>query len=117
MIDVLKPTETQGNFVFTVPGQNLEKNNIVFLVKNIVDGFLDELDFLIEGEEKELGRHKNYETNELLGLVVLGILNNTISCRGLEKWAKNNDETCTYILNSKKQVNQQYLDFFKEKNY
>jgi len=113
MIDALKPVETQCNFVLSIPGQNLEKDNIVFLVKNIVNGFLEEFAFLVKDEEKKLGRHKDYETNELLGLIVLGILDETTSCRGLEDWAKDNDEKCTYILNGKKPSKSTISRFFQ----
>ncbi len=49
-----------------------------------------------------MGRPKTYKTDELLGFIVWGILNNKNSCRELENWVKNNDETCNYILNNKK---------------
>jgi transposase len=113
MIDALKPIETQCNFNLTIPGQNLEKNNIVFLVRNIVMGFLEEFRFLLKGDEKKIGRNKDYKTIELLGLVVLGTLNNVNSCRGLEKWVKNNDETCTYVLDNKKPSKSTISRFFK----
>jgi len=102
MITALKPIEMQSNFILNVPGRNLEEKNIAFSVKKIIHLFLDKFGFLIEDEKHKVGRPKTYETDELLGLILLGAINDKNSCRKLEQWIKNNDETCNYILNNKK---------------
>ena len=102
MINALKPIEIQSNFILNVPGKNLEDENIAFSVKKIIRLFLDEFRFLIEEEKHKLGRPKTYETDELLALILLGAINSKNSCRKLEQWIKNNDETCNYVLNNKK---------------
>jgi hypothetical protein len=114
MISAKKPIEIQSNFIFNVPGKNLEDDNIVFLVKRIIHRFLEEYEFLLENEEKPLGRHKDYKIHELLGFIVLGVLNNKTSYRKLEEWAKNNDETCNYILNNKRPSKSTIGNFWNE---
>ena len=84
MISAKKPIEIESNFIFNVPGKNLEENNIVFTVKKLIHQFLEEFHFLIEDEEKPLGRNKTYKTEELLGFIVLGVLNEITSYRKLE---------------------------------
>jgi transposase len=101
MIAASRPIEIQSNFILNVPGENLEKTNIVFTVKKIIHDFLHENKHLIANEYKTLGRDKTYHPDELLGLVVLGIMNNITSCRKLVEWRKDNSETCCYILNNK----------------
>lgn len=72
------------------------------LLNGLFRVFLEEYEFLLENDRKDVGRPKTYKTDELLGFIVWGILNNKNSCRELENWVKNNDETCNYILNNKK---------------
>ena len=114
MISTLRPIEIQSNFIFKVPGKNLEKDNIVFTVKKIIHLFLEKFEFLVENEKEKRGRPKVYKTDELLGLIVLGALNNKNSCRKLEEWIKNNDETCNYILNNKKPHKSTINNFFND---
>ena len=102
MVNAAKYREIQSNFVLNVPGENLNHNNPVFLVDRIIHGFLSENSFLLPNKETNRGRRKTYQTGELLGFIVWGVLNGITSCRGLENWLKNNDETCNYILNNKK---------------
>ncbi|KZX15584.1 hypothetical protein MBCUT_14190 [Methanobrevibacter cuticularis] len=114
MIKALKPVELQSNFQWSIPGMNLEDENIVFTVKKIIHTFLIEFDFLLEKKENNVGRPKKYEADELLGLIVWGVLNNKTSCRELEQWIKNNDETCNYILNNKKPSKTTISRFYNE---
>jgi len=102
MISSSKPISTQSNFIFKIPGKNLEENNEVFTVKKIIHEFLDKYDFLLENEKRKVGRHKTYKTDELLGIFVLGVLNEKTTYRKLQKWINNNDEACNYILNNKR---------------
>ena len=102
MINAAEHRGIQSDFVLNVPGQNLGIDNIVFTVKWIIQSFLEEYEFLLENDRENVGRPKTYQTDELLGFIVWGILNNKNSCRELENWVKNNDETCNYILNNKK---------------
>ena len=95
MICTSKPIEIQFNFILNVPGQNLKKEHIVFTVKKIILEFLNEFDFLIN-KKTGRGRPKDYETDELLGLIVFKRLNNKNSCRELADWTEDNDETCNY---------------------
>lgn len=102
MVSAAKYGEIQSNFVLSVPGENLDDDNPVFLVERIIQGFLSENSFLLPDEETKQGRPKTYQTDELLSFIVWGVLNGINSCRGLENWLKHNDETCNYILNNKK---------------
>ena len=102
MVNAAKYREIQSNFVLNVPGKNLDHDNPVFMVEQVINSFLSENSFLLPNEETKLGRRKTYKTGELLGFIVWGVLNGITSCRGLENWLKNNDETCNYILNNKK---------------
>jgi transposase len=102
MVNAAKYRQIQSNFVLNVPGENLDHDNPVFLVKHIIQSFLSENSFLIPKKETNWGRPKTYETDELLGFIVWGVLNGITSYRGLVNWLKNNDETCNYILNNKK---------------
>jgi transposase len=101
MVNAAKYREIQSNFVLNVPGENLNHDNPVFLVEWIIQSFLSENSFLLPNEETKRGRPKTYQTDELLSFIVWGVLNGITSCRGLENWLKNNDETCNYILNNK----------------
>ena len=102
MVNAAKYREIQSNFVLNVPGENLNHDNPVFMVEWVIRSFLSENSFLLPNQETNLGRPKTYQTDELLGFIVWGVFNEITSCRGLEKWLKNNDETCNYILNNKK---------------
>jgi transposase len=102
MVNAAKYREIQSIFVLNVPGENLDDDNPVFLVKRIIQGFLSENSFLLQNKETKQGRPKTYQTKELLSFIVWGVLNGITSCRGLENWLKNNDESCNYILNNKK---------------
>jgi len=117
MITALKPIEIQSNFIFNVVGQNLDKNNIVFTVKNIVSRFLEKFEFLLENEKIKCGRPKKYKTDELLSLIILGVLNNKTSYRKLEEWIKNNDETCNYVLNNKTPSKSTISRFYNENRF
>ncbi|MDR0913417.1 MAG: hypothetical protein LBM96_12590 [Methanobrevibacter sp.] len=76
MISAIKPIETTTIFIFSVPGQNLSEDNIVFTVKRLVHNFLCEKEFLVEKKEKKVGRSIEYKMDELLSLVVYGVLYN-----------------------------------------
>ena len=102
MVNAAKYREIQSNFVLNVPGENLDDDNLVFLVERIIQSFLSENSFLLSDEETKQGRPKTYQTGELLSFIVWGVLNGINSCRGLENWLKHNDECCNYILNNKK---------------
>ncbi|MCK9467747.1 MAG: transposase [Candidatus Absconditabacterales bacterium] len=112
MVNAAKYREIQSNFVLNVPGENLNHNNPVFLVDRIIHGFLSENSFLLPNKETNRGRRKTYQTGELLGFIVWGVLNGITSCRGLENWLNNNDETCNYILNNKKPSKSTIARFF-----
>jgi transposase len=108
------PIEIQSNFILNIPGENLEKTNIAFTVKKIIQNFLYERKHLIENEYKKLGRNKTYHPDELLSLVVLGTINKITSYRGLVEWRKENSETCCYILNNKTPSSSTIGRFYKE---
>ena len=40
--------------------------------------------------------------NELLGFVIYGVYNSRFSCKKLDNWINNNDESVNFILNDKK---------------
>ena len=88
MFNASKPIEIQSNFIFNIPGKNLEEDNIVFTVKKNIHLFLDKFGFLLEDEKHERGRPRIYETEDLLGLIVLGTSNNKNSCRELKNGQK-----------------------------
>ena len=102
MISASKPNVGPCEFNLTISGQNLPKKHIVFLIKRIIKSFLKEFEFLLEDDEKKLGRPKKYKTEELFGLIVLGALYGKNSCREIAIWLTDNDEPCTYIMNNKK---------------
>ena len=112
MVNAAKYGEIQSNFVLSVPGENLSRDNPVFLVEWIIQSFLSENSFLLPNEETKQGRPKTYQTDELLSFIVWGVLNGITSCRGLENWLKHNDESCNYILNNKKPSKSTIARFF-----
>ena len=112
MVNAAKYREIQSNFVLNVPGENLDDDNPVFLVERIIRSFLSENSFLLPNEETNMGRRKTYKTGELLGFIVWGVLNGITSCRGLENWLNNNDESCNFILNNKKPSKSTITRFF-----
>ena len=92
----------QAIFTYSFSGQNLNKNNIVFTVKKLINNFKRDFSLLFEDDFKSYGRPKEYNLDELLGFVVYGIYNNRFTCRKLADWINNNDESVNYILNNKK---------------
>jgi len=50
MVNAAKYREIQSNFVLNVPGENLDDDNPVFLVKRIIQGFLSENSFLLQNK-------------------------------------------------------------------
>ena len=80
MINAAEHRGIQSDFILNVPGQNLETDNIVFTVKWIIQSFLKEYGYLLENDRENVGRPKTYKTDELLGFIVWGILNNKNSC-------------------------------------
>lgn len=100
MIQRKNPIETHSNFIFNVPGKNLDKNNPIFTVKKLIHNFMADFDYLFETNNEGPGRPKKYKIEDLLGLIIGGKLNNKNSYRELENWCKNNDETCNYVSNN-----------------
>ena len=92
----------QAIFTYTFSGANLDKNNIVFTVKKLVNNFKHDFPLFFKDDFKTHGRPKEYYLDELLGFIVYGIYNNRFSCRKLSNWVNNNDESVNYILNDKK---------------
>ena len=92
----------QAVFTYVHSGMNLDKNNIVFTVKKMVNNYKRDYPLIFEENNYSRGRPKEYELEELLGFVVYGALNEKYSCRKLANWIKNNDESVNYILNDKK---------------
>ena len=92
----------QAIFTYAFSGANLDKNNIVFTVKKLVNNFKHDFPLFFKDDFKTHGRPKEYYLDELLGFIVYGIYNNRFSCRKLSNWVNNNDESVNYILNDKK---------------
>ena len=63
----------QAIFTYSFSGQNLNKNNIVFTVKKLINNFKRDFSLLFEDDFKSYGRPKEYNLDELLGFVVYGI--------------------------------------------
>ena len=60
-------------FTYSFSGQNLNKNNIAFTVKKLINNFKRDFSLLFEDDFKSNGRPKEHNLDELLGFVVYGI--------------------------------------------
>ena len=65
----------QAIFTYAFSGANLDKNNIVFTVKKLVNNFKNDFPLFFKDDFKTHGRPKEYYLDELLGFVVYGIYN------------------------------------------
>ena len=94
--------ERQSYFENTNPGKDLdiEHNvyNIIYLVEIFYELYPEE--FIVKRGKR--GRPIEYSPKELLTLILWGKNNSKESCRNLEKWDENKDQTYKLILNCKK---------------
>lgn len=103
----------QPIFILDKAGSNLDKNNIIFTIKNLINEFWNRFEYLFH-EPRKTGRPKNYSNKELLGLTIACHEREIRTCRKIEKAIKNNDESLNYILNHKKPSKSTISKFKKE---
>ena len=65
----------QTVFTYVHSGMNLNKNDIVFTVKKMVNNYKRDYPLIFEENTYSRGRPKEYELDELLGFVVYGAFN------------------------------------------
>ena len=103
----------QAVFTYVHSGMNLDKDDIVFTVKKMVNNYKRDYPLIFEENSYSRGRPKEYELDELLGFVVYGALEGKYSCRKLADWINNNDESVNYILNDKKPKKSKIAEFIQ----
>ena len=86
----------QTKFVWSVSGENLDNNHLVFTIKKLIYSFKRDFPLLFDYDFNKFGRPKEYLAEELLGLIVYGFFHNKYSCRALADWVFNNDESVNY---------------------
>ena len=95
--------DSQTCFILKEVGSNLDKNHIVFTVKILFEIFKEIRPELFKKDKKTRpGPKRIYKTGEMLPFISFGHVMEITSCRKLENWWKNNDETCQFLLNCKK---------------
>ncbi len=94
--------DVQTCFEHKKVGSNLNRNHAVFNLKYLIEIFKELYPKEFEVKRGKPGRPIKYLPEELLAIVFWGKENNKESCRELEKWMHNNDETCQFLLNCKK---------------
>ena len=107
----------QSKFVLEKPGDNLDNNHLVKDIVYIINEFAKEKAYLFPErnfEGKSGPKFKN-ELQELLGLQVFATLRLQRTCRKIQAFLSDNNETCKYITNNelpkKSKINQFKNDF------
>ena len=93
--------EQQFCFEIKEVGANLSKEHSVFHTLYLIDIFAE---FYPEFFAKKIksGKRIKYNTKELFPFILWGKNNDKESCRKLEKWCDNNDESCQLVLKCEK---------------
>ena len=104
------------NIVWSVSGENLDNNHLVFTIKKLIYSFKRDFPLLFDYDFNKFGRPKEYLSEELLGLIVYGSFHNKYNCRALADWVFNNDESVNYILNNKAPKKSTISSFLQESN-
>lgn len=60
---MISTTVTQPIFILDKAGSNLDKNNIIFTIKNLINEFWNRFEYLFH-EPRKTGRPKNYSNKE-----------------------------------------------------
>ena len=79
-----------------------KRNITVFKIRYLVEIFSQFYPEEFEVKKHEIGRPREYDLKDLLTFVFWGKENDKESCRDLEDWQDNGDETYKYVLNCKK---------------
>ena len=109
---------SQTCFILKEVGSNLDKNHIVFTVKILFEIFKEIHPELFKKDKKtRTGPKRTYKTDEMLPFISFGHIMEITSCRKLENWWKNNDETCQFLLNCKKPSKTTINDFTNDNMY
>ena len=110
--------DKQTCFILKDVGSNLDKNHIVYTVKILFEIFKETRPELFKKDKKnKAGRKKIYKKEEMLPFISWGHIMEITSCRSLENWWKNNDETCQFLLNCKKPSKTTINDFMNNNVY
>ena len=110
--------DSQTCFILKEVGSNLDKNHIVFTVKILFEIFKEIRPELFKKDKKtRTGPKRKYKTDEMLPFISFGHIMEITSCRKLENWWKNNDESCQFLLNCKKPSKTTINDFTNNKMY
>ena len=110
--------DSQTCFILKEVGSNLDKNHIVFTVKILFEIFKEIRSELFKKDKKTRPWPKRtYKTDEMLPFISFGHVMEITSCRKLENWWKNNDETCQFLLNCKKPSKTTINDFINDNMY
>lgn len=110
--------DSQTCFILKEVGSNLDKNHIVFTVKILFEIFKEIRPELFKKDKKtRTGPKRTYNTDEMLPFISFGHIMEITSCRKLENWWKNNDESCQFLLNCKKPSKTTINDFTNNKMY
>lgn len=110
--------DSQTCFILKEVGSNLDKNHIVFTVKILFEIFKEIRPELFKKDKKTRpGPKRIYKTGEMLPFISFGHVMEITSCRKLENWWKNNDETCQFLLNCKKPSKTTINDFINDNMY
>lgn len=110
--------DSQTCFILKKVGSNLDKNHIVFTVKILFEIFKEIRPELFKKDKKtRTGPKRTYKTDEMLPFISFGHIMEITSCRKLENWWKNNDESCQFLLNCKKPSKTTINDFTNNKMY
>jgi hypothetical protein len=110
--------DSQTCFILKEVGSNLDKNHIVFTVKILFEIFKEIRPELFKKDKKtRTGPKRTYKTDEMLPFISFGHIMEITSCRKLENWWKNNDESCQFLLNCKKPSKTTINDFTNNKMY
>lgn len=107
-------SDYQSCIEFKKVGANINKEHSVF---NLT--FLIELFFVFQPVEilrkiNSIDKYSTYTLKELMTFVLWGCENNKLSSRELADWCDNNDETCKFVLNSKKPSKSTINNFLKD---
>ena len=94
--------ETQCCFEMNKVGANLNIEHSVFNLIYLIDLFKEFYPKEFHVKKAKKGRPIKYNPKELLTFILWAKNNKQESCRDLEKWCENNDETCKLVLKCEK---------------
>ena len=94
--------ERQYCFELKEVGANLDKEHEVFNLMYLIDLFEQFYPNEFHIKKAKKGRPIKYNPKELLTFLFWAKNNKRESCRDLEKWCENNDETCQLVLKCEK---------------